>query len=189
MNGLVSGRRPRHVTRDGSIACTGGLQRLICLRARRHHLRCANLAAFGLDRRLSALAAASGASYSRYADDLTFSGSGRLLASAKPFRTLVAEIVEDEGFRLNRRKSRLTTRAGRQAVTGIVVNERPNAGRREYDALRATLHDAALRGHAQANRAGLPISEHISSAESAWFEQLNPARAAKLRRAFAEIDW
>lgn len=149
----------------------------------------ANLAAFGLDRRLSALAAASGASYSRYADDLTFSGSKRLLASAKPFRALVAEIVEDEGFRLNRRKSRLTTRAGRQAVTGIVVNEHPNLGRREYDALRATLHDAALRGHAHANRAGLPDLRSHLLGRIGWFEQINPARGAKLRRMFAAIEW
>lgn len=57
----------------------------------------ANLVAFGLDRRLSALAAASGATYTRYADDLTFSGPGGLLARSGRFRGLVSEIVEDEG--------------------------------------------------------------------------------------------
>jgi hypothetical protein len=149
----------------------------------------ANLAAFGLDRRLSALAIAAGASYSRYADDLTFSGGKRLLADAQPFRALVAEIIEDEGFRLNRRKSRLTTRAGCQTVTGIVVNEHPNPGRREYDALRATLRDAALRGPTQANRAGLPDFRAHLLGRIGWFAQLNPARGDKLRRVFASIEW
>ena len=149
----------------------------------------ANLAAFGLDRRLSALAIAAGASYSRYADDLTFSGGKRLLAGAKPFRALVAAIVEDEGFRLNRRKSRLTTRAGCQAVTGIVVNEHANPGRREYDALRATLHDAALHGPEKANRSALLDFRAHLLGRIGWFAQLNPARGDKLRRAFASIEW
>ena len=58
----------------------------------------ANLAAFGLDRRLSALAASSGAVYSRYADDLTFSGGRWLIEHAADLRRLVAEIVARRGL-------------------------------------------------------------------------------------------
>lgn len=101
----------------------------------------------------------------------------------------MAEIVEGEGFRLNTRKSRLTTRAGRQSVTGIVVNENPNPSRRDYDALRAMLHDAMLRGPAHANRQSVPDFRAHLLGRIGWFEQLNPARGAKLRRTFAEIEW
>jgi RNA-directed DNA polymerase len=149
----------------------------------------ANLSAFGLDRRLSALAAATGAVYSRYADDLTFSGGKRLLARAPAFRGLVGRIVEEEGFRLNERKSRLTTRAGRQLVTGVVVNERPNAARAEHDRLKAILHDAARHGPDRANRAGVPHFRAHLLGRIAWIEALNPARGTRLRARFAEIAW
>src|SRR6185312_6655346 len=60
----------------------------------------ANLAAFRLDRRLSGLAARNGLRYSRYADDLTFSG-GRLRRGWTDLEAFVAGIARDEGFRLN----------------------------------------------------------------------------------------
>jgi RNA-directed DNA polymerase len=81
----------------------------------------ANLSAYGLDRRLSALAASTGCVYSRYADDLTLSGGSWLISHQSDIRRLVARIVRDEGFRLNDRKSRLVTRAGRQVITGLVT--------------------------------------------------------------------
>jgi RNA-directed DNA polymerase len=99
----------------------------------------ANLCAFGIDRRLSALAASMGAIYSRYADDLAFSGDRWLIGHQADLRALVAKVVTEEGFRIKERKTHLTTSAGRQLVTGVVVNERPNVPRREFDLLKATL--------------------------------------------------
>jgi len=149
----------------------------------------ANLAAYRLDCRLAGLADATGATYSRYADDLVFSGGRDLHARAESLRRTVAAIVRDEGFRLNPRKSALMTRAGRQRVCGIVVNERPNALRADYDRLRAALHDAALHGPQAANRAGVPdLHAHLAGRIS-WMEALNPARGAKLRRQLTRIDW
>jgi hypothetical protein len=94
----------------------------------------ANLCAFTLDRRLDGLARAFGARYTRYADDLTLSGDGLLVEAAPTVRRLVAEIVEAEGFRLRTDKSSLTTRAGRQRVCGVVVNDRLNVARPEATA-------------------------------------------------------
>jgi hypothetical protein len=62
----------------------------------------ANLAAFGLDRRLAGLAASLGAVYTRYADDLTFSGAHGLLAGA---RGQIAQIAREEGFTVNDHKT------------------------------------------------------------------------------------
>ena len=142
----------------------------------------ANLAAFGLDRRLSGLAARLGLTYTRYADDLTFSGPPSLVRAAPWLGHRVADIAESEGFRINPRKSSLVTRAGRQVVCGIVVNERPNVTRREYDELKAILHNAA-RG-----AAGRPDAAHLLG-RIAWVAAVNPARGAKLRRRFEEIPW
>ena len=149
----------------------------------------ANLAAFRLDRRLSGLAASLHATYTRYADDLVFSG-GRLLAARAPARrATIARIVREEGFTVNERKSALVTRAGRQRVCGIVVNEHTNVARGEYDRLKAILHNCARRGPEHENRAALAqFREHLLG-RIAWVESLNAARGAKLRARFEQIDW
>lgn len=102
----------------------------------------ANLAAFRLDRRLSRLAASLDVNYSRYADDLTFSGPTRLVRLARSLRGAVDNIATSEGFRINGEKTALATRAGRQRICGIVVNEHLNVAREEYDTCQS--HPAQL---------------------------------------------
>jgi hypothetical protein len=147
----------------------------------------ANLVAFGLDRRLTGLAAVCGATYTRYADDLAFSGplhtaAPRLLRSAR-------RIAADEGFSLHDEKTRFMTAAGRQRVTGIVVNVRPNVVRGEYDSLRALLHDARLRGPEAANRAAVADFRGHVAGRVAWVASVNPARGARLRAAYDAVAW
>jgi RNA-directed DNA polymerase len=138
----------------------------------------ANLAAFRLDRRLSGLAEAVGATYTRYADDLVLSCDHRLRAP----EAAIAAIAAEEGFRVNRAKTRVMSRAARQTVTGIVVNERLNVPRREYDRLKAILHRAAMDGPGELDAASL-------EGKIAWVESLNATRGRKLRAEFARIRW
>jgi len=149
----------------------------------------ANLAAFGLDRRLAGLARALDLGYSRYADDLTFSGSARLHRSRRAVEALVARIARDEGFAINADKTALRTRGSRQTVCGIVVNEHPNVPRIEYDRLRALLHNAARDGPAAHNRTRLPDFEAHVRGRIGWVSALNPARGEKLQRMFERVDW
>lgn len=149
----------------------------------------ANLAAFRLDRRLTGLAASLDAGYTRYADDLTFSGPARLVEAASTLRRAVADIARAEGFRVNDHKSTLATRAGRQRVCGVVVNDGLNLPRTEYDLLRAILHNARVHGPASQNRAALPDFRAHLLGRISWVQALNPARGAKLRRQFASIVW
>ncbi|CAN5567305.1 hypothetical protein BH20ACT19_BH20ACT19_13490 [soil metagenome] len=148
-----------------------------------------NLVLFTLDRRLAALAAANRVTYTRYADDLTFSGPRSLLLGADRFRSTVALIARDEGFFVNGRKSALMTRAGRQRVSGVVVNERPNVTRAEYDELKAILHNAARRGPSSQNRHGAADFRAHLLGRIAWVESLNPGRGARLRARFERIAW
>jgi RNA-directed DNA polymerase len=145
----------------------------------------ANLAAFRLDRRLSGLAASQGLRYSRYADDLAFSGA-RLRRRGADLEALVATILRDEGFALNDDKTVLRTAAARQSVCGIVVNDAPNVTRAEYDRLKAILHNAARHGPADQGLAGRRA--HLQG-RIAWVASLNPVRGERLKRRFAEIDW
>ena len=149
----------------------------------------ANLAAFTLDRRLTGLAASLEINYTRYADDLTFSGPAKLVRLASTLRRAVTEIAREEGFTVNEQKSTLATRAGRQRVCGIVTNEHPNVARPEYDALKAILHNCGLHGPQAQNRQAVRDFRAHLLGRITWVEALNPERGAKLRRQFAAIAW
>ncbi|UXH79233.1 reverse transcriptase family protein [Roseateles amylovorans] len=142
----------------------------------------ANLCAFGLDLRLDGLAHRFGARYSRYADDLVFSGPERLGRDLRTLQAWVQGIIEDEGFRLRHDKTRRMPAAGRQRVTGVVVNTRPNLPREDYDRLRAELHRLAAQG---------PVDPGLRApllGRLAWATQfVVPSRATKLRRMFDDI--
>lgn len=79
-----------------------------------------------LDRKLLELGRKTGARYSRYADDITFSSSINLFKSDSDFRKELEEIVIEEKFQINPLKTRLQNRKMRQNVTGITVNKLPN---------------------------------------------------------------
>ena len=150
----------------------------------------ANLAALGLDRRLAGLAAALDLRFSRYADDLTFSGAGLTGQRSRALAAGVAAITREEGFAVNPAKSRLRTAARRQTVTGVVVNAHPNLARDEYDRLRATLHRLACDGPAagRTNESAVDLRAHLQGRVS-WAESLNPRRGAKLRALYDAIGW
>jgi RNA-directed DNA polymerase len=137
----------------------------------------ANLCGFRLDRRLAGLARAYGLRYTRYADDLAFSGSLHLPST---FVDRVGVIAADEGFRLNPGKTRIRTAAERQALAGLVVNAAPAVPRDEYDALRALLHNAARTGLDEQNRDGHADFRGYLAGRIAWVGHRHPTRAAKL---------
>jgi len=142
----------------------------------------ANLVAFGLDRRLSGLARSIGAHYTRYADDLTFSGSHGVWRRAPELTRLVTAIVAEEGFRVRADKTSRRAAGERQLVTGLVVNVRPNVDRRDYDRLKAAVHNAARTGGAGEDRDRL-------AGRIGWLEHVHPGHGAKVRAGFDRIVW
>ncbi|CAN5209504.1 hypothetical protein BH09SUM1_BH09SUM1_07870 [soil metagenome] len=99
-----------------------------------------NLVCKRMDTRLAGLAAKFGAVYTRYADDMTFSGDEKFAAQLGNFFEFVRKIISQEGFTINWAKRRIMRKGSRQNVTGIVVNNRPTLARSERKLLRATLH-------------------------------------------------
>lgn len=149
----------------------------------------ANLSAFSLDLRLAGLARTFGATYTRYADDLTFSGEDRFLDSLAAFIPLVEKIVRKERFRTNRAKRRVVRNNQRQQVTGVVVNRHPNVCRQEFDRLKAVLTNCIRRGPSTQNHARhADFAAHLRGA-IAHVAHLNPARGTKLLALFQQIDW
>lgn len=146
----------------------------------------ANVLAHRLDRRLAGLASAVGARYGRYADDLVFSGAA---LPAYGLVTRVTAIADEEGFRVRRDKTRVLPAHHRQVVTGLVVNAGPAVSRRDYDALRALLHNCARTGPAAQNRDAHPAFREHLLGRIAWVGSGRPAREARLRELFAAIPW
>ena len=149
----------------------------------------ANLAAWRMDCRLLGLAKSCGANYTRYADDLTFSGDRDFAGRLERFASLIAGIASDEGWPLNKRKTRIMRRDACQRVTGIVVNDHVNVPRRTFDRLKATLHNAVRTGPAGQNRDGRKDFRAHLEGRVAWVEHVNPQKGARLRRIFDEIQW
>jgi RNA-directed DNA polymerase len=106
--------------------------------------RLANLVNFGLDLRLERLARKFGAVYTRYADDLTFSLAEDRQGEARRLAHFVRLIVQDEGYRLNKRKGRIRRQHQQQRVTGLIVNDTPNLPRETRRRLRAIEHAQRL---------------------------------------------
>lgn len=149
----------------------------------------ANLCAFNLDLRLEGLAWVFGASYTRYADDLVFSGSEPLRRQFRALHAWVAEVVRDEGFALHPDKTRCLPRHQRQRVTGVVVNVRPNVPRDDFDRLKACLHQSVLHGPASQNKERLADFRSHLLGRIGWVGQFGAARQARLMRLFEKIDW
>ncbi|MGU3408971.1 reverse transcriptase family protein [Microbacterium sp. M1A1_1b] len=149
----------------------------------------ANLTLRHLDVRLAGWAAAMGGTYTRYADDLTFSGGDAMAARADAFLRGVDRIVREQGHTLNARKTRVRRSGVRQSVTGVVVNERTSPGRREVDRLHAVLHNCVVQGPASQDRGGHPDFRAHLLGRIGWVEQVHPGRARRLRDEFARIRW
>jgi len=149
----------------------------------------ANLSAFSLDVRLTGLAARYGLKYTRYADDLTFSGRGKAIPALHEIVLLARKIIRSERFYVNHQKFRVLRNGQRQSVTGIVVNDRLNVSRSDFDRLKAILHNCVRHGPASQNRETHPhFQEHLRG-RVAHVLNVNPERGAKLLSLFQQIDW
>ncbi len=133
-----------------------------------------------LDRRLNGLARRFGFCYTRYADDLTFSGDD--LDVVHKLRAAAEFIVRDEGFQINRAKTRISRSSARQVVTGVVVNDVVGLSRQERRRLRAAIHQLGLESD-PARRAAL---DACVRGKLAYLQMLNPSQAAKLRAGLPE---
>jgi hypothetical protein len=149
----------------------------------------ANLCAFRLDRRLAGLARSFGLHYSRYADDLVFSGRPEAGAVIGRFIELATAVAAEEGFRVHQAKTRIMRPGVRQVVAGLVVNRHPNVARADYERLKAILHNAARFGPATQNREGHADFRAHLEGKVAYLAMVHPARGARLRAALGQIRW
>ncbi len=146
-----------------------------------------NQVARRLDRRLQGLATKLDLTYTRYADDLTFSGDEGLEGRVGYLMARVRHIAKLEGFLVNEKKSRVLRRNQAQTVTGLVVNDRPGVARAEVRRLRAILHRARKEGIDAQNREGRANYLAWLKGKIAFVEMARPETGAKLRAELAAV--
>ncbi|MED5423309.1 MAG: retron Ec67 family RNA-directed DNA polymerase/endonuclease, partial [Pseudomonadota bacterium] len=117
-----------------------------------------NLISHKLDKDLLALAIKHNCKYSRYADDITFS------TSSKKFPTQIAkkkflskskwvaskeltQTITNNGFRINKQKTRNQYKESRQIVTGLVVNRFVNVPTSNYRLVRSMCNNMFNHGY------------------------------------------
>lgn len=149
----------------------------------------ANRIAYRVDCRLSGLAESAGAAYTRYADDLAFSGDDTFAQRTDRFAAHVAAILEEEGFAVNFRKTRVMKQGVRQHLAGLVTNVKLNIRREDFDMLKAILTNCVRGGPEGQTFAGHGrFREHLAG-RIAFVESVHAARGAKLREIFQRIQW
>ena len=108
-----------------------------------------------MDKEIAGVAAAQGVTFTRYADDLTFSSDADILRPQGELAQQVKTIVERYGFILNEAKTHLQRRGRRQEVTGLMVTEKVNVSRRYVREIRSLLYIWERYGYEDACRAAL----------------------------------
>lgn len=104
-----------------------------------------NIVCMALDCRLSVLAQRYSLTYTRYADDITFSSDHNVYREDGSFWKTLQNIIVNCGFTINDKKTRLLRPWQRQEVTGVTVNNKCNISRKYIKNLRAELHQMQYR--------------------------------------------
>ncbi|AEI69105.1 putative reverse transcriptase [Corallococcus macrosporus] len=130
-----------------------------------------------------------GARYTRYADDLAFSGGDALSRRTHKLLRYVSQILREEGFTTRAGKTRVMRQSAQQRLAGVVVNAHPSVSRADYERLKAILHLCRTRGPASQNTEGHPDFRAHLLGRITWVAHLHPARGAKLRATFDQIAW
>jgi len=93
-----------------------------------------------LDFILSGVAKRFGLTYSRYADDITFSSMHNVYQPESDFLNELHRIIVEQGFHIKESKTRLQKDGHRKEVTGLLVNEKANVQQRYIKQLRMWLY-------------------------------------------------
>lgn len=102
-----------------------------------------NFICIQLDEDMKDFCERSGLTYTRYADDLTFSSNNEI---TNDHILDLINLIKKNNFRINSKKLRIKTKCQKQTVTGLTVNEKVNVDRKLLKKTRAMLHDITANG-------------------------------------------
>jgi retron-type reverse transcriptase len=132
-----------------------------------------NLITHSLDIRLAALAKKYKCTYTRYADDITFS-TRKSVFPKEIMNELDGEYlsgkeltweIEHAGFSINENKTRIQYKNSRQDVTGLIVNKRPNTKKEYWRTARAKCNTLFKTGKFKSIEEGVEVDGNINELE------------------------
>lgn len=133
-----------------------------------------NLVCYKLDNRFKGFCSTRDVLYTRYADDLTFSSDNK--ETLKKIKNVLEEIIVDEGFELNKKKTRFLSPFSHKIITGITINDqdrRLKVKREIKRNLRALIHKTISTGdYSQVDKINGYVS-FIDSIEQGYREKIN----------------
>lgn len=133
-----------------------------------------------MDQRIYGLCQKLGFTYTRYADDMSFSYIGDMEHIAiGSFLNSMKKIIEEEGFHVKQEKTHILRKNNRQYVTGIVINHAEiGVPRKWVKILRASIHNAE-----QLQKSGQTLSQETRmeiKGKIAWLKSVNETRYQKI---------
>lgn len=149
----------------------------------------ANIICNRMDKRMMGLANKHGFSYSRYADDMTFSADKK---DRLPKVSMIRKIVETEGFHLNEEKIELLHEGNRQIVTGLLVDNHVRVPGRYKKDIKRHIHFCLKYGgreHFHRIAPGKAFGKEWLAGRIRYIHSVEPETAKKLWAEFERIDW
>ncbi len=139
-----------------------------------------NILCRNMDKRIQGLCKKLGLTYTRYADDMSFSYTGDAEAFAiGSFLGSLEKIIESEGFHMNKEKTHVLRKSNRQYITGIVINNAEiGVPKKWVKILKASIHNAK-----KLRDSGQDVPEktvHEISGKIAWLRSVNEKRYQKV---------
>ena len=141
-----------------------------------------NLILKPLDEALLKISTKLGVSYSRYADDVTFSGDSAAVWMLKP----LTSYLERLGYEPDPKKTNIFRKGRRQSVTGVVVNEKVTLARPLRKKLRAAVHRRVGGGTPEWH--GQAMSDQALKGYLAYLFMLSPEHAKPLLAKLEALD-
>jgi RNA-directed DNA polymerase len=145
-----------------------------------------NLVCRRMDARLAGLMKRMKGTYTRYADDLTFSFKKTEGVAIGKLRWWVDQICQQEGFSVNQAKFRVIRSSQRQVVTGLVVNETLHVPREERRRFRAILHNCEKHGVKSQEKGNKKFRSYLRGYAS-YLNMVHPEEGAELLERVAKL--
>ena len=139
-----------------------------------------NIICRNMDKRINGLCQQLEITYTRYADDMSFSYVGDTNNFAVGnFLNSINKIIEAEGFHMKKEKTHILRKNNRQYITGIVINnEEIGVPKKWVKILKASIHNAQKLKESGGSVSGSTI--HEISGKIAWLKSVNEKRYQKV---------